>query len=66
MRIFAMYGYPLWVPVKYDINCAEDFGENTGEVIKRSLESEMENELEPDGVIKKGWKVTLIKNEKKS
>ncbi len=52
----------MWVPIKYDINRAEDFGENTGEVIKRSLESEMENELEPDGVIKKGWKVNLIEN----
>ena len=46
-----------------DTNCYKGLGENTSEVIKRSLENEMEYSLESDGVIKKGWKVKLIEYE---
>ncbi len=34
-------------------------GENTGEIIKRIIENEMEYNLESDDVIKTGWSVTL-------
>lgn len=34
-------------------------GDDTGELIKNTLENELEYSLEADGVIKEGWKVTL-------
>lgn len=37
-------------------------GDNTAELIKSTLQNEMEYSLEADGVIKEGWKVTLVEN----
>lgn len=49
-----------------DTDCYKGFGDNTSEVIKMSLENEMEYSLESDGVIKKGWKVKIIENNEKN
>lgn len=39
-------------------------GEDTAELIKTSIENEIQMSLEGDGVIKEGWKLEIIEDEK--
>lgn len=45
-----------------DIDGYKGHGDDTAELIKNALESELRYDLEADGVIKSGWNVKLIKH----
>ncbi len=47
-----------------DSDCYKGHEDNTSELIKDSLESEMQYSLQADNVIKEGWKVKLIEEDR--
>lgn len=52
----------ITIEIEYDdTDGYKGHGDDTAELIKNSIENELEYELESDGVIKEGWSVKIVK-----